>query len=373
MGESAPIVVPFQRPSFPDLGEVERYFHLARQAHWYSNDGPCLRLLAERLEARTGSHCLPVASGMAALMVAIAAVGARRTGREALVPAFTFPAGPQALVWNGYEPVFLDIDPGHLHLSPTALEQALAERGSRVGIVLATSSFGTPPPPPVRRAWERAAAAAGVPLVVDSAAGFGAVAADGLPLGSQGDVEIVSFHATKPFAIGEGGAIFSRDRGIIDTAHRLANFSYDEDHQLSARHGLNVKLDELHAAVALAVLDGFDEGVLGPRRRAAGELLRGLGEAVAFQEGHELGTYQFVSVLCPDDRARQRVLERADGRVELRSYYQPLHETPAFAGASRHGALDATRDAGSRILSLPMHNSLSAAERDVIVDVVALG
>ena len=373
MSEQHPMMVPFQCPSFPDFGEVERYFQLARDAHWYSNDGPCLRLLAERLEERTGCFCLPVASGMAALMVAIAAVGGRGNGREALVPSFTFPAAPQALVWNGYEPVFLDIDPGHLHLSPAALEQALAERGSRVGLVLAASSFGTPPPAPVRRAWERAAAAAGVPLVVDSAAGFGAVAADGLPIGAQGDVEIVSFHATKPFAIGEGGAIFSSNREIIDTAHRLANFGYDVDHRLSARHGLNAKLDELHAAVALAVLDGFDESVLGPRRRAAGELLSGLGEAVVPQEGHELGTYQFVPVLCPDDHARQRVLQRAERRVQLRSYYQPLHETPAFAGASRQGALDATRDASSRILSLPMHNALSTTERDVIVDVVALG
>ena len=127
-------------------------------------------------------------------------------GAGQFLPSFTFPDRAAAL-WNGLEPRLVDVEPRHWHLDPVALERELSALDGKVAVVLAVSSFGTPPPTAVRERWERACAQTGVPLVVDSAAGFGGLAADGRAIGAQGDVEVVSFHATKPFAIGEGEGV----------------------------------------------------------------------------------------------------------------------------------------------------------------------
>jgi dTDP-4-amino-4,6-dideoxygalactose transaminase len=324
-------------------------------------------LLFERLHARTGAACLPVASGTLGLLVAVAALS--RTGTKALLPSFTFAATAQALLWNNLQPVFVDIDPEHWHLSPSALQQALADGGDEVSLVVACSAFGTPPPAAVRTAWEGACRAAAVPLLIDSAAGFGAVAEDGLPIGGQGDAEVVSFHATKPLAIGEGGAIFSRDATLIGRMARLANFGFDAARRPVERRGINAKLDELHAAAALAALDEYDVHVASRRGRAR-RMLEGLGSTVVPQFGHERSTMQFVSVVTRDAATRDRVFARADGRIEVRAYYEPLHLAPAFEGLPRLGTLRVTEDVGSRIISLPMAVDLTDDEVAEVVDVV---
>lgn len=77
----------------------------------------------------------------------------------------------------------------------------------------------------------------------------------------------------------------------------------------------------------------------------------------------------FVPVVARDAAARDRVFSRADGRIEVRAYYEPLHFAPAFEGLPRLGALTVTEDIGSRIISLPMAVDLAD---DVIADVVAV-
>ncbi|HEX4491897.1 MAG TPA: aminotransferase class I/II-fold pyridoxal phosphate-dependent enzyme [Acidimicrobiia bacterium] len=363
-----PRPVPFQRPTFPAADRIEHYFERSRDRRWFSNRGPCLELLTERLGARTGAVCLPVASGTLGLLVAVA--GVRRAGTTALVPSFTFPATAQALIWNDLQPVFVDIDAEHWHLSPRALEQALAEGGDDVALVVACSAFGTPPPPAVREAWADACRAAGVPLLVDSAAGFGAIAEDGVPIGAQGTAEVVSFHATKPLAIGEGGAIFSRDDALVARMARLANFGFDANRHPIERRGINAKLDELHAATALAALDDLDAQLTARHVRAC-RMREGLGAQLVPQLGHEHSTVQFVSLLARDRAARNRMFERADGRIEIRSYYEPLHRAPAFADLPRVADLAVTDDIGGRIVSLPMAVDLTDSEIAEIVDVVA--
>ena len=304
-------------------------------------------------------------------MAAVSVLRRRRpSATEAIVPSFTFAAAAQALVWNGLQPVFVDVDPLHWHLDADALRAALAKRGGAVAVVVACSSFGTPPSPSTLAAWESACRDAGVPLLVDSAAGFGACNAQGVPVGAQGDAEVVSFHATKPFAIGEGGAVFSRDPDLVAEISRTANFAFDRERRPQTPWGINAKLDELHAATALAVLDGFDAALAARRERAAA-LLAVLGPGLSPQEGHQQGTYQFVPVLAADAALRDDILRRAASRVELRTYYEPLHQSVAFAGAPRAGPLTVTDALAARMLSLPMFQDMTDAELHAVVDVVS--
>ena len=366
----APRVIRFQAPRLPPVEDIAAYFARADEIRWYSNRGPCHELLVERLEAHLDVRCVPLANATLGLMLALRALvgggGDRR--REVLLPSFTFAATINAVLWAGLEPVFVDVDERSWHLDPAQLEQALAVRAGSTAAVLACSTFGMPPPAAHRVAWEDAARAAGVPLIVDSAAGFGATGDDGALLGRQGDVEVFSFHATKPFAIGEGGLVTTTDDELARRMLRLTNFGF-ESGVVDGDVGLNAKLPEWSAATALAVLDGYDD-VLAHRRACARRMLDGLEvHGYQHQSGTEGAAWQFVPVLAPSAAVRAAALETARRNdIEVRTYFSvPLHRMPAFASVPSVGGLRCTDDLAERALSLPMANDLSRDDMDAIV------
>jgi dTDP-4-amino-4,6-dideoxygalactose transaminase len=362
----------FQRPTLPSSEAIEGYLALARTKRWFSNFGPCCELLTARLSEATARSCVPVANATLGLMVAIAALREEspRGAGEALVPSFAFAASAQAAAWNGLEPVFVDVAPATWQLDAEALENALAARRGRVAVVIALSSFGVPSPPPVRARWEKACREAKVPLLVDSAAGYGAAAEDGRAIGAQGDAEVVSFHALKSVTAGEGGAFFCRDEALAARVAQLANFAFDERHQVLRRDGLNAKLSEPAAAIALASLDELAAS-LAARSERAERLLGLLPAGFERQPRLERGTWQFVPVAAPDSRTRDAVLEEGARRgITLRTYYDPLHRMPAFVACRRADALAITDELASRMLSLPMAVDLDEREIAAIADVI---
>jgi dTDP-4-amino-4,6-dideoxygalactose transaminase len=206
---------------------------------------------------------------------------------------------------------------------------------------------------------------------VDSAAGFGAVASDGVPVGAQGDIEVVSFHALKPVSAGEGGAVFCKDQEVAATIRQLVNFCFDDERQVQSAHGLNAKMSELTAAVALASLDGLGDA-LTKRRELAAAIQRRVPSDFRLQTGYAAGTWQFFPVAAPDAALRDAILAEAARReIGLRTYYDPLHLMPGFAQFSKADALETTSDLGSRMLSLPLAPDFGADEIDAIVGLVA--
>jgi dTDP-4-amino-4,6-dideoxygalactose transaminase len=358
--------VRFQRPRLPSAEHVERYFMLARDAHWFSNEGPCVRLLCDRLAAYVGGslQCTAVSSGTLGLMVALrAAVGAQPERREVIVPSFTYIASVSAILWTGLVPVFVDVASDHWHLDPEELKTALNEREGRVAAVLACSTFGCAPPRMVRRAWEQACSRAEVPLIVDSAAGFGSRDERNQLLGGQGVAEVFSFHATKPLAIGEGGAVFTADQALSERMARQTKFGLDAQRALTDQPGLNAKMSEIHAATALAALDDF-ETVLEARARRSVAIRAGLAEhGFAFQRGCETSAWQFVPTLASSATVRQDILDAARlARVELRTYHEPLHVMASLSSYETLGDLPVTRDLATRMLSLPLASDLTDDE-----------
>ena len=361
----------FQAPLFPSSNAIEGYFQLARERRWFSNFGPCDELLTSRLRDATGRHCVLVANATLGLIAAVAAVRKDSDiATEALVPSFAFAATAQSAVWNGLEPVFVDVDRDHWHLDPGALEAALEDRRGRVAVVIALSSFGVPPPPPVRERWRALCERAGVPLIVDSAAGFGAEASDGVPVGAQADLEVVSFHALKPLSAGEGGAVFCRDETLAARIKQIANFTFDADHQVQSARGLNAKMSELTAAVALASLDQLD-ATLAARRELVAAIQSRFPSSFQWQAGHATGTWQFIPVAAPDAETRSDILDEAARRaIGLRTYYDPLHPMPAFASCARADALETTTELAERMLSLPLAPDFDDEDIEAIVQLV---
>ena len=369
-------LVPFQRPELPPPAAIMEYYALSEAASFYSNGGPCARLLTERLEAYLGggAYCIPVSNCTTGLMVALRAACGTPDPRRRLVltQSYSFTATACAIEWAGYEPVFVDIEPRAWHLDPGALEAALERFDGQVAGVLACATFGTAPPTAQRDAWRDACARHGVPLLLDSAPGFGALDEHDRPLGSQGETEIFSFHATKPFAIGEGGLIVTADPDAAARIARLVNFGLEPGTRSSGEVGFNAKLSELHAATALAMLDRFDDAIA--RRRASAARLRAAiaHESLTFQVAADRSTWQVLPVLCASPAMRAAIVAGApDHGIELRTMHDPpLHGHPAFADCRRDG-LPVTEAAAGNALVLPMANDLGDAAVERIAALVA--
>lgn len=368
-------VVRFQSPQMPSLDAVQQYFAVSMERRWFSNDGPCLRLLEDRLAdfIGGGARCLGVSNATAALTVALRHLVSEVHPARALavMPAYTFAATATAANWSGLRPFLVDVDAESWQMDPDALEAVLDDRADQIAVVVGCSTFGTPPPPAVRERWRRACLAAGVPLLVDSAAGLGATDVGGGLPGPQGDVEVFSMHATKPFAIGEGGLLVTTTAERDSALRRAVNFGFDGARDLPGPPGTNAKMSELHAAMGLAVLDTYP-GVLAARRATADRMFARLEPLGFVRQGGAAGsTVQFLSVLAPDDAARSAVLAQASAaRVELRAYYDvPLHRLTTYRGADRWGDLRTADALGRRALSLPMANDLSEHDMNRVVSV----
>jgi dTDP-4-amino-4,6-dideoxygalactose transaminase len=363
----------FLRPQLPALDDVASYFRLSEGAGRYSNFGPCHELLATRLGARVGhgARAVPVANCTLGLMVALRALteGTDGAARFVATPSYAFPATTQAIAWCGLRPVFVDADPASWHMDVASLQRAVEQFGEQLAAVMACSTFGSAPSEAERTGWEATCRGAGLPLVVDSAAGWGSLDEQGFPLGAQGDAEVFSFHATKPMPIGEGGAVVTRDEATHDRLRRLVNFGFKDHSPDPVELGLNAKLSEIHAATALAALDLLDARL--DTRRAIAARVRERIEPLGFvfQPGAERSCWSAIHVLAPDADTRRRVLDVSSGHgIEIRSYYDPpAHRSKLFSECPRVDGLAVTTDLASRALSLPIADDLSDAEIDAVV------
>jgi dTDP-4-amino-4,6-dideoxygalactose transaminase len=166
----------------------------------------------------------------------------------AILPAFTFVATASAVEQCGYRPHVADVQREDWTLAPQAL--ARHPMLHRIGLVVAVSPFGRPV---AQAAWAEFRRTTGIPVVIDAAAGFEALGAQ--PGQLAGDIPVaLSFHATKAYATGEGGAVVTTDAQLAARVTRALNFGFYEDRE-SRGPSTNGKMSEYHAAVGLAGLD----------------------------------------------------------------------------------------------------------------------
>lgn len=363
--------IDFLSPMPPNLNDVSPYYAMAEERRWYSNFGVCHELLAERLAHRLGSgiYALPVANCTLGLMIALRALlGTPKPGRDrVIVPSFTFVGTLSAIMWSGFKPLFADVEATGWHLDPEAIRLASA-RGDVAG-VLAAATFGVPPASSIRSAWRDLCGEFGLPLVVDSAAGFGAIDDRGEPLGASGDLEVFSFHATKTFAVGEGGAIVCRDKSVHDTMRALVNFGMDSSRRVIGPIGFNAKMSEIGAAFGLAMLDQLDEH-LAIRRRLGERYSQGLGAlGFAMQRGVGASAWQFAPTLVPLGNHAGAVLDDAEANgIQLRRYYDAgLHTLDGFGTQDVLGSLVLTEELTRRALALPLSVRHTKADVDRVL------
>jgi dTDP-4-amino-4,6-dideoxygalactose transaminase len=241
------------RPLLPDASRLEPWLRQIDSGRWYSNHGPLAAELEQRLGRRLGvgpEELVCAASGTAALAAGILATAGRATPERplALCPANTFVGTASALQMCGYEPWLVDVDEATWQLDPLAL--ARHPMLARAGVVVPVSAYGRAVP---QAPWEAFRGATGVPVVIDGAAAFEVLLRE--PAATLGSVPVaLSFHATKVFATGEGGALVARDPALVRAAFEALNFGFLMTRE-SRRPSMNGKMSEHHAAVGLASLE----------------------------------------------------------------------------------------------------------------------
>ncbi|MCW2949413.1 MAG: DegT/DnrJ/EryC1/StrS family protein [Thermoleophilia bacterium] len=356
---------PFARPLVPPPAAWAGLLDESYDARWFANGGPLVRRLEAALATdvaggREVVTCASATSGLAAVLLALELRG------PIAVPAFTFPATVAAIEQAGCWPVFCDIDPATLELDATDVSRAISDFDC-VGVVHVRAFGFCHDLGPI----EAVADAASIPLIIDAAAAFGGTTPDGHPVGRSGAAEVFSFHATKVFAIGEGGAVATTPE-LAQRIRHVANFAIDGA-DVTGR-ALNAKLPEISAAVALAMRADLRDHI-SVRRAAAATLHEALTERRDRQSATPDIVLPHLTAGAPPlqclpllfattaERTAFAAALELDG-IEARAYYCPgLHRATAWRGqpgASRQ--LPATDDVARRALCLPLYSDLQAAD-----------
>jgi UDP-2-acetamido-2-deoxy-ribo-hexuluronate aminotransferase len=325
--------------------------------------GPEVKELEAQLAAFAGTrHCITVASGTEALLIALLALDLQ-PGDEVITTPFTFAATAEMIVLAGCRPVFVDIEPDTCYIDASLIEARITPR---TRAIMPVSLYGQ-----VADMAEINAIAARHRLAVieDAAQSFGARYQGRRSCGLS-TFGATSFFPSKPLGCyGDGGALFTDDDRLAQAAREI------RVHGQSARYthtrlGVGGRLDTIQAAVLLAKLERFDwelqrRAELGARYQ---RLLQGF-EQVTVRPDRDSVWAQFTVMV--DRRAEVQAALQAQGIPTAVHYPKPLNHQPAYAAYCCPDCCQVSSRLAERVLSLPMSADLSDADQDRVVRALA--
>lgn len=331
-------------------------------AHGQYIMGPEVKELEEKLAAYTGvKHCITVANGTDALMVAMMALGVQG-GDEVITSPFTFIATAEAAAFLGAKPVFVDIDEKTYNLDPSKLEKAIT---SKTKAIIPVSLYGQCADMDAINAIAEKYA---IPVIEDGAQSFGATY-KGRRSCSFSTIGCTSFFPTKPLGCyGDGGACFTDDSALAEAMRRYRAHGQDRryHHPLV---GVNSRLDTLQAAVLLAKLEVFPEEVKMRAEigRKYSEKLQDIVVTPYIAPGNT-SVYAQYTVQVENREKVQAKLKEA-GIPTAVHYPLPLHLQPIFKNLGLgEGSYPIAEKTAKRVMSLPMSAWITEAEMEVVVE-----
>jgi UDP-2-acetamido-2-deoxy-ribo-hexuluronate aminotransferase len=323
--------------------------------------GPEVAELETALAGFTGSkHCITVASGTEALLIALMALDLN-PGDEVITTPFTFAATAEMIVLAGAKPVFVDIEPDTCNINASLIESRIT---TRTKAIMPVSLYGQVPD---MAAINAMAARHGLAVIEDAAQSFGAVY-QGKRSCALSTFGATSFFPSKPLGCyGDGGALFTDDEHLAKAAREIRL------HGQSARYthtrlGVGGRMDTLQCAVVLGKLPRFEWEL--ERRHALGERYRyllkdsGIG-LLAVRPDRDCVWAQFTVFV--DDRSAVQAALQAQGVPTAVHYPKPLHHQPAYAAYCSPDCCPESLKAAHRVMSLPMSADLSEADQDDVV------
>ena len=333
--------------------------------------GPEVAEMETALARLTGAkHCIAVASGTEALLIALMALDLK-PGDEVITTPFTFAATAEMIVLAGAKPVFVDIEPDTCNIDASLVEAAVTPRTKAI---MPVSLYGQ-----VADMAELNAIAArhGLAVIEDAAQSFGARYQGGSSC-NLSTLGCTSFFPSKPLGCyGDGGAMFTNDDALAQACREIRTHGQSGRYH-HTRVGVGGRMDTLQCAVILGKLERFEWEI--ERRRAIGDRY---GRLITEQLIARRLPVQLLAVRPDRDcvwaqytvmvDARAQVIDalKAAGIPTAVHYPKPLHHQPAYSAGHDPDAHPNSVLAAQRVLSLPMSADLSDADQDRVV--AALG
>jgi len=371
--------LPYGRQSL-DEDDVDAVVAVLR-SDWLTT-GPRVGEFERAFAAAVGApHAVAVSSGTAALHAAMYAVGVG-PGDEVIVPALTFAASANCAVYQGATPVFADVSPGTLLLSPEAVEGLLTPR---TRAIVSVDYAGQPCEYDRLRAIARGR---GIRLVADACHALGG-RYRGEPVGTLADLTAFSLHPVKHITTGEGGMVATADPVLADRMRTFRNHGITADHARRAAQnswfyemvdlGYNYRLTDFQCALGLSQLRKLP-GWVARRRELARRYDRALADLpgvrpLAVRPEVEHAYHLYVIDLDPAALSASRVeifaALRAEG-IAVNVHYIPVYWHPFYRDrfGTAPGLCPVAEAAYERMLSLPMYAGMSDSDADSVVEAV---
>lgn len=358
-------MIPVTKPYLPSRKKLDRYIDGIYERAWLTNNGELVQELTKRLEEYLGvENLLLVANGTLALQIAYRALGISGGTKpsEAITTPFTFVATASSLKWEGIDPVFVDIDPNTWCLDPALIEEAITPCTKAI---VPVHVFGNACEV---EAIDLVAKKHNLKVIYDASHAF-AVKYKGESLLRHGDAATLSFHATKLFHTGEGGAIVFKRKEDLERAKRMINFGITGPETIETL-GINAKMNEFQAALGLCVLDEM-KGNLKARGLIWNRYKKALSKSIHLQDKCQDLEYNYayfpVVFACENQASHiQEVLKKND--VLARRYFYPSLNSVNFFGEYQNKKI--SNDISRRILCLPIYSQLSENNQELIMNMI---
>jgi dTDP-4-amino-4,6-dideoxygalactose transaminase len=342
----------------PPFDEYTQTLKRAWDKAWITNNGMLVQELEQKLKEYLGvKHLLYCSNGMIVLQMALKVLNI--TG-EVITTPFSYVATPNAIIWEGCTPVFVDIDKLDFTIDANKIEAAITEKTQAI---LATHVYGFPCN---IEKIETIAQKHKLKVIYDAAHTFGATY-NQKAIMQYGDISTCSFHATKVFHTVEGGCIVTNDDEIAKQLLLFRSFGHVGDDYYTV--GINAKNSEFHAAMGLCVFNHFDEILIGRKQVTEhyNRLLKGIAKPAIRKNAN--WNYAYYPVVFKSEAELLQVREAlVNQQIFTRRYFYPsLNQLPFI---KKHFSCPVSEDISARVLSLPLYDSLSKNDVETICNII---
>ena len=353
-------MIPVTKTFLPPQEEYQAILSRAWKSGWITNRGELVNELEEKLKSYLGvPNIIATTNGTLPLQLAIKALDLKG---EVITTPFSYVATTSSIVWEGCKPIFVDIHPKYLTIDEEKIEAAIT---SRTSAILATHVFGNPCNV---EAIEGIAKKHDLKVIYDAAHCFG-VTYKGRSLFEYGDVSTCSFHATKIFHTGEGGAVFTKDLNLLHKLYFLHNLGHKNQEEFYGL-GINAKMSELQAAMGLTVLPYMNH-IITSRKIIYNFYQRNFQtdhiQLVKIRSGTKWN-FSYVPIIFKDEEVLLKVKDALNARnIFPRRYFFPSLNNLPFLEKQTAFISDSV---ATKILCLPLYVGLNEESTGKIVNVI---
>ena len=357
----------FKQPKYvsvPSLAPIEEFTSILTKA-WndriLTHNGPLVQLLEKQVNDYLNiQKTVAVTNGTIALQIAIRALN---LSGEIITTPFSWVATASAIKWENCTPVFVDIEHDTFNIDPKKIEAAITPRTTAIMPVHVFSN------PADIDAIEEIAKKHNLKTIYDAAHAFG-IDYKGKSVMEYGDISCTSFHATKIFNTGEGGACFAQDNELFEKLKRIRFFGHDDNKEV-VEDGINGKLTEIHAAIGLANLPLLNN-VIEKRKKIFNlyhKKLKNI-DNISFQKFNpQEYNYSYMPIVLPSEKTCLDLTKKlTEQNAFPRRYFFPSLNTIKAVGI--YSPMPVSEDISRRILCLPSNNDLSLSEVEQIADII---